>query len=281
MRFVPPTPPEGFRRSKAANDTALISKGFWLGETPVTKGLFESVYAVGHENRFALAVDGEAGTPGNLPAESLSWYAAIAFCIRLSLREGRKPAYSVTRLGVQMQPVHWEKQSYSIISQTGLGDWDVALDQEADGYRLPTEMEWLWAAIGATEGGPDAAREGYKRRCSGSASAASKNDVKRFAWIADQGAGGAAGKTHGVGLKIPNELGLYDMSGNVWEWCWDGYADLPSGRLVDYGGSVEGSKVARGGSWNGGMDDCSMSSRFKLIASASGGAVGLRLARNA
>ena len=111
-------------------------------------------------------------------------------------------------------------------------------------YRLPTEAEWEYAARGGTR--------------SSQYLYAGSNNLGAVAWFSDN----ANGKTHPVKGLSPNELGLYDMSGNVWEWCADWYGDYPSGPVSNPIGPASGSDcVLRGGSWLGGARGCRVSRR--------------------
>ena len=111
-------------------------------------------------------------------------------------------------------------------------------------FRLPTEAEWEYAARGGNQS------KGYKY--SGS------NNISEVAWYD----GNSRSKTHPVGQKAPNELGIYDMSGNVWEWCQDWYGSYSSSSQANPTGPSSGSiRVLRGGSWYNGARNCRVSSR--------------------
>jgi formylglycine-generating enzyme required for sulfatase activity len=175
------------------------------------------------------------------PVDYVNWYRAIAYCNKLSLLEGKTPCYSVSGIS------DWANLAYSSIpiSPTPNSTWDAAVcNWSANGYRLPTEAEWEYAARGGalslTQQGtpPDFFYSGSN----------TGNDV---AWYnVNNGTSGST--TYGTKIvkqKIPNALGLYDMSGNVWEWCWDWYADpYESGAVTDPHGPNSGIyRVIRGG----------------------------------
>jgi len=128
-------------------------------------------------------------------------------------------------------------------------------------YRLPTEAEWEYAARGGNKSG------GYKY--SGS------NTLDSVAWYKDN----SGSKTQEAGTKAPNELGIYDMSGNVWEWTGDWYGDYGSDAQTNPTGPSTGSfRVRRGGSWFGNAGCCRVSSRFIGDPGYRDGDVGFRLA---
>ena len=128
-------------------------------------------------------------------------------------------------------------------------------------FRLPTEAEWEFAALGGKKG------HGYKY--------AGKNFISSIAWFLDN----SDNKTHTVKGKSPNELWLYDMSGNVWEWCADWYGRYAAGSQIDPTGVEEGSyRVLRGGCWNSNDWYCRVSNRSFNNPDFSGDGYGFRLA---
>jgi len=160
----------------------------------------------------------------NDPVQMANWYHAIAFCNKLSIAEGLTPVYSVSTVS------DWEALAYASIPDYSDAGWSgAAADWDADGYRLPTEMEWMWAAMGADTADPGAVNTtGYSKAFAGSTGT---NNIGDYAWYSSN----SGGTTHPSGGKSPNELNLYDMSGNVSEWCWDVLGVFP--------------RIHRGGGW--------------------------------
>jgi formylglycine-generating enzyme required for sulfatase activity len=126
-------------------------------------------------------------------------------------------------------------------------------------------MEWMFAAKGGNQS------QGYTY--SGS------NDLNAVGWYWDNW-GASAYSTHTVGALAANELGTFDMSGNVWEWVWDIYGSYPSGSQTNPTGANSGSnRVTRGGSWGSNANYCAVSARLSNIATGSGNAMGFRCVR--
>ncbi len=175
---------------------------FMIGKYEVTQEQYQRVIGTNPSN-FTSGSDA-----GKRPVEQISWYDAVAFCNRLSEMEGLEKVY--------------------VINGT-----NVSADFKRNGYRLPTEAEWEYAA----RGGEKSKNFTY----------AGSNDVRQVAWYDDN----SGKQPRVVGTMTPNELGIYDMSGNVWEWCWDWYGSYGSGQQTDPLGASSGSdRVIRGGSWD-------------------------------
>lgn len=166
-----------------------LTKGFWLGQYPVTQAQWQSVISQ-NPSRFLLL------NSMNHPVENISWYDSLHYCEQLNgLFSNELPA----------------KYQFS----------------------LPTEMQWEYACRAGT--------------LSSFYTGDSESDLARAAWYA----GNSADQTHPVGEKSPNAWGLYDMHGNVFEWCYDTSAPYPKMPVIDWVGKGMGiTRVLRGGGWS-------------------------------
>ena len=181
---------------------------------------------------------------GRRPVINVSWWDAIAYCNWLSKEEGLPVAYD-------------DKGNF--LDKDG----NVTTDpSKVIGYRLPTEAEWEYAARGGNKS------KGYKY--SGS------DNVGDVAWYFSN----SGSKTQEVGKKAPNELGIYDMSGNVWEWCSDWYGPYSStAKTNPYNGTAGSDRVVRGGSWGGDATYARVANRFYSSPAGTFNDLGFRICR--
>jgi len=191
------------------------------------------------------------------PVQQVSWYDAIAFCNKLSLLEGLTPVYTVS--GVTFSTLTYEQ--IPVADDT---TWNaVTANWAADGYRLPTEMEWMWAAMGADTAAPGVTNTtGYAKAFAGSTGSNLIGDYTVFGYGSAVEGCTVTLSTSPVGSKLSNELGLYDMSGNVAELEWDWAGTYPTGNAEDYRGLASGTtRMLRGGQWNNNASLCTVAYR--------------------
>lgn len=192
----------------------------------------------------------------NGPVQDVNWYHALVFCNKLSEADGLTPVYSISGTT--------NTASWGAIPTTSDDTWNGAgADWSANGYRLPTEAEWQFAARGGNS--------------SNNYTYAGSNTIDGVAWYTSNS---SSYTTHTVGTKAANELGLYDMGGNVLEWCWDWYDGYPGTAQTDYRGAASGThRVKRGGSWFNSATYCTVAYRFCYYPYIQSFTVGIRVVR--
>ncbi len=232
-----------------------LTRGFWLGKTEVTQGLWTSVMGE-NPSRFSSCGD-------DCPVESASWCDALVFANRLSVRDGLEPVYDLPAdfvAGMNTETCNAKAEALD------------GFDLGAGGYRLPTEAEWEYAA-----------RAGRDTLYAGS------NSIREVAWYEGNANNGNWTEPHAeqegtqsVGQLRANVWGLYDMSGNVWEWCWDWFGSYEEGENNDPIGAPRGVlRVLRGGSWFSSPRYARLAFRLRRTPGVRSNSLGLRLARSA
>jgi formylglycine-generating enzyme required for sulfatase activity len=208
--------------------SVTLTRGFYMGIYPVTQEQYQAVMGA---NPSAFSADPAVGEEQTRrPVENVNWYHAIAFCNRLSILQGLNPVYTITGMN-NTDPDAW---LYSAVPTADNATWDaVTVNWNANGYRLPTEAEWEYACRAVTT------TPWYTGDTADAA-------LDAAAWYSVN----SNSRTHEVGLKTPNAWGLYDMMGNVFEWCWDWRAAYTADVKTDPRGPASGTfRVVRGGSW--------------------------------
>ncbi|MCI5608122.1 MAG: formylglycine-generating enzyme family protein [Spirochaetia bacterium] len=248
----------GYSDNKPVHEVT-ITKPFYMGKYEVTQAEYEKYCSYGSSSPSSDKGDGD-----NYPAYYVSWYDALVYCNKRSMAEGLTPCYSISG---STDPEKW-----GTVPTSSNNTWNaVVCNWNANGYRLPTEAEWEYAARAEDNTVASLTYSGTS----------DVNKLGEYAWYSSN----SNSKTHEVGTKKANGFGLYDMSGNVCELCWnwvtDSYDAKTEGGSNPTGTSSGSRRVFRGGNWSDGSDYCAVYLRngYYLYPYNRGSIFGFRVVR--
>ena len=246
----------------------VVLSPFYMDKYEVTKDVWDHVYSWATNNGYSFDNPG-SGKATNHPVQTINWYDMVKWCNAKSQKENLDPCYTATG-GV-----------YKIGTNAPDCEWT------ANGYRLPTEAEWEMAARGGAAG------TRFPWRDADTVQHARANYLSDTIYSFDTSptrgyhpmySNGAPPFTAPVGSFEPNDYGLYDMAGNIYEWCWDKYSGdyYAASPVTNPCGPTSGYyRIVRGAGWNSYGNGCRTAWRANVIENLATNAFGFRLVRSA
>jgi len=243
-----------FSESDSEDELPLHSvtlSDYHIGATEVTQKEWTDIMGSNPASGYGLG--------DTYPVYYVSWYEIIKYCNLRSIAEGLTPVYTISS---STDPAVW-----GTVPTSTNTTWNAAIcNWSANGYRLPSEAEWEYASRGGIHNADNLRYSGCNL----------ETDLTNYAWYSAN----SGSSTHPVGTKLPNQLGLYDMSGNLCEWCWDWYGSYTSDSVTNPYGTTTGSyRVGRGGVWYAIALHCRVVDRFYSFPYYSNFPLGFRLSR--
>jgi formylglycine-generating enzyme required for sulfatase activity len=224
--FTMGSPPTEVNHEKDEARHPVSINTFYMGKYEVSQAEYEAV----------MGTNPSSDKGGNLPVVSVNWYDAVEYCNARSLKEGLTPAYTINKSKTDVNNTNDEDSV----------KWMVTWNQKANGYRLPSEAEWEYACRAGTATPFNV----------GNNITTSQSNYNGTEPYNSNTRGIDRDRTLPVGSFLPNAWGLYDMHGNVFEWCWDWYGTYSADAQTNPSGASSSSRrVTRGGCYVQGAAD--------------------------
>ncbi len=219
---------------KSKRQSVLPNNDYFIGKYPITQGQYKSVVGANPSRRY--------GEGNNYPVYYVNWLDSIKFCNLLS-------------------------EKYKLIKCYKILNDKVVCDFESNGFRLPTYIEWIFAASDPYVD--------LNNEFSGANGSVINRKLNDYVWYSSN----SLNSSHMVGSKKPNNTGIYDMSGNVWEWCWNSLAGIKKNSNENGIDFNEKHRIICGGSWDSSAENCKIGNYSKFKYNHSANNIGFRVIR--